>query len=473
MFDGVQEHEVPQRVAFDREQEGVAAALQALEQVGAAETHQAPAGARQVVQHPGFGRRRRRAGRRRHVVAETVARKLQAVDGVDHVVGEQPGVLRVDGEAQRAGRPRREVRARAVLEGQVAAAVGRVRGGVVFLHEAARAADEEQAHQVAPVVGVLRLLEGGQRPHRRLVAAHELRLAHLPQQAFGADADVGALGHEQAQLARQVQVRLVVGGRRQQDALAVVLPDVLLNRAVAPAPAVPQVVALVDQHQAVAAQVGQFLKHPAHRQDAGAHPVPLPVVLPHGDEVPGAEDQRLQPVVVLEHPRQRGGHEGLAQADDVADDHAAPPVQVVRGDLHGGGLEVEEPGAEVPGDAEPGQPGPRLLRQVVRHLDVDVMRRNRFLPRPAPPDDRGQLVRHVDAPAVVPALLEPRRELFARVVVEHVDVELALTGQPGLREVAAAQIPHRRIGRVRPEQQVKLGVQGMAEKQLHHDLPRP
>ena len=122
VFDGVQEHEVPQHVAFDREQEGVAAALQALEQVGAAEPHQAPAGARQVVQHPGFGRRRRRAGRRRHVVAEAVARKLQAVDGVDHVVGEQPGVLRVDGEAERAGRPRREVRAPAVFEGQVAAA---------------------------------------------------------------------------------------------------------------------------------------------------------------------------------------------------------------------------------------------------------------------------------------------------------------------------------------------------------------
>ena len=231
--------------------------------------------------------------------------------------------------------------------------------------------------------------------------------------------------------------------------------------------------ALVDQHQAVAAQVGQFPEHPAHRQHAGAHPVAFAVVLPHRDEVPGAEDQRLQPVVVLEHPRQRGGHEGLAQADDVADDHAAPPVQVVRGDLHGGGLEVEEPVSEVPGNAELRQPGPRLLRQVVRHLDVDVMRRDRFLPRPAPPDDRGQLVRYVDAPAVVPALLEPRRELFAGVVVEHVDVELALTGQPGLREVAAAQIPDHRVGRVGPEQQVELGVQRMPEKQLHHDLPRP
>ena len=258
------------------------------------------------------------------------------------------------------------------------------------------------------------------------MAPHEFRLAHFPQETFGPDAQILGLGNEQAQLVGQVQIRLVVRRRRQQDATALVLPDVLLNRAVAPALTVPQVVALVDQHQAVAAQVRQICEHPAHRQHTGAHPVPLAVVLPHGDEVLRADDQRLQPVVVLEHARQRGGHEGLAQPDDVADEHAAPLVQVMRGDLHGRRLEVEKLVAEVPGNAKLGQAGSRLLRQVVGDLDVDVMGRNQLLSCPALLDDCGQLVRDVDAPAVVPTLLEPGDEFLAGVAVEHVDVELTL-----------------------------------------------
>ena len=55
-------------------------------------------------------------------------------------------------------------------------------------------------------------------------------------------------GDEQPQLVRKVEVGLVVGRRREQDALAVVLLDVLLDGAVALALAVAQVVALVDQH---------------------------------------------------------------------------------------------------------------------------------------------------------------------------------------------------------------------------------
>ena len=305
------------------------------------------------------------------------------------------------------------------------------------------------------------------------MAPHEFRFAHLPQETLGSNAQILVLGNEQAQLVGQVRIGLVVRRRRQQDAPALVLPDVLLNRAVSLALTVPQVVALVDQHQAVAAQVRQIREHAAHRQHAGAHPVPFAVVLPHGDEVLRADDQRLQPVVVLEHARERGGHEGLAQPDDVADEHAAPLVQMMRGDLHGRRLEVEKLVAEVARNAKLGQAGPRLLRQVVGDLDVDVMGRNQSLARPALLDDRGELVRDVDAPTAVPAVLEPAGELLAGVLIEHVHVELALKRQSGLREVAAAQVRHRGADQVRAEQQIEPGMEGMPEKEPDHHLPCP
>ena len=55
------------------------------------------------------------------------------------------------------------------------------------------------------------------------------------QQPLRADAEVLVLRHEQAQLVGEVEVGLVVGRGREQDALALVLLDVLADGAVAPA----------------------------------------------------------------------------------------------------------------------------------------------------------------------------------------------------------------------------------------------
>ena len=57
-------------------------------------------------------------------------------------------------------------------------------------------------------------------------------------------------------------------------------------------------------------------------------------------------------MIVFKYTCQRGCHERLAQPDDVADEDAATLVQVVRGDLHGRGLEIEKFVAEVLGDAK-------------------------------------------------------------------------------------------------------------------------
>ena len=114
LLDGVQEDEVPQDVPFDGQDEGMAAALQPLEEIGAAEAHEARAGAGQVGQHLGFVGRGRLVGRRFLVVAQTVARQRQVVDRVDHIVGKEAGVLvvwvlLVDLELDGLGNARREV----------------------------------------------------------------------------------------------------------------------------------------------------------------------------------------------------------------------------------------------------------------------------------------------------------------------------------------------------------------------------
>ncbi len=168
-------------------------------------------------------------------------------------------------------------------------------------------------------------------------------------------------------------------------------------------------------------------------------------------------------VIILEDPRERRGHERLAEADHIADDDAAALVEMVRGDLDGGLLELEKRVAEVAGNAELGQPGAGLLRQVIGHLDVDVVGRNRLRPRPTGVDDLDKFFGDVDAEAVVPAVLKPLGELVAGIVVEHVDVEFALLRQAGERQVAAAQVADGWVQRVGAEVQIQLGVEVMPQ----------
>ena len=67
----------------------------------------------------------------------------------------------------------------------------------------------------------------------------------------------------------------------------------------------------------------------------------LAVVLPHGHKVLRANDERFQVVVVLKDTGDGGRHEGLAQTDHVADEHAVAFVQMMGRDLDRGDLEIE------------------------------------------------------------------------------------------------------------------------------------
>ena len=97
-------------------------------------------------------------------------------------------------------------------------------------------------------------------------------------------------GHEQPQLVRKVEVGLVVGRRRKQDAAAFVFRDILLDRAIAASLAVAQVVALVDQHDAIAAKSGSSRVTRVTDSTFATQPVLGDVVLPHLHEVLRADD---------------------------------------------------------------------------------------------------------------------------------------------------------------------------------------
>ena len=84
-------------------------------------------------------------------------------------------------------------------------------------------------------------------------------------------------------------------------------------------------------------------------------------------------------MIVLEDTGQGGGHQRLAETDHVADEDAAALVQMVGGDLDGLDLELEQLVAEVTRDAELRDAGASLLGQVVGHLDVDVVGRERLV----------------------------------------------------------------------------------------------
>jgi len=194
------------------------------------------------------------------------------------------------------------------------------------------------------------------------------------------------------------------------------------------------------------------------------------IVFPHRNEVLGADDERFSVVIVLEHLGQSGGHHRLAQADHIADQHTAALVQVVRGNLDGSNLEVEQRFAKNRRDTEFRKACTRFLSKVECHLEVDMIGRHQTLTRPALVDDVGQFLGNIDAPTVAPAIFKPIDQLVAGIVLQHIDVQFPLLGQARKREVRATQKAGDRVVGILPMQQIELGVQGVAQIHLDDQL---
>ena len=140
------------------------------------------------------------------------------------------------------------------------------------------------------------------------MAPDKFRLAKVPQLPLRADAQVFVLRYEKAELVGKVQISLVVGGRREQDALAFVLLDVFLDGAVTLPFMVAEIVALVNHDEAESAEIGHLAENLADRHDPRPQPVLVAVVLPHTNKILGAEDESLQALIVFKDPGESGSH---------------------------------------------------------------------------------------------------------------------------------------------------------------------
>lgn len=149
-------------------------------------------------------------------------------------------------------------------------------------------------------------------------------------------------------------------------------------------------------------------------------PIFLAIIVPHLDQVLGTDDQRIEPIVVVKDSRQCGGHQRLAQTNYIADQHAVALVDMMRRNFDCRRLKLEEFVAELAWNSELGNARARLLREMVRHVHIDMVRRNRFLARPRLLDDFHQLFRNVQAPMLTKFLRESLSQAQRGLVVNLV-----------------------------------------------------
>ena len=117
----------------------------------------------------------------------------------------------------------------------------------------------------------------------------------------------------------KIEVGFIVRRCGEQDDAAIVLVNVFLNRAIAFSLSVSQVMAFVNENEAIPPKVRQILDDAAQRKHSPAQVIVLTIRFPHCDEVLGTNDERFNAIVVFKNARQRGAHHRLAESDDIAD----------------------------------------------------------------------------------------------------------------------------------------------------------
>ena len=133
-------------------------------------------------------------------------------------------------------------------------------------------------------------------------------------------------------------------------------------------------------------------------------------------------------------------------------------------------LELKKLVPEILRDAIPNDPLPRLLREVIGHFDVYMMRRNWLGPCPALINDVRNFVGNIKTPFVAPSVVKPFGELLSGIAVRHIHVQLALLGQTRKREIAATQVAIDRTHRIVPKEQVKFRVKRVTKVQFNNHL---
>src|SRR6266481_7257379 len=181
------------------------------------------------------------------VVCQAVARESQSVDGMNDIVGIQAcvrvvRVILVIGKSNRLGNPVGEIEPVAAVESKVFPPPLLIVQSVVRFDETPCTPNKVQPHQVSPIIRVLALLKCGEGIYGALMTPDKFGFSQFPKVAFRSNAEIQVGGNEKLKLRRQINVRLIVRGRRKQNAFARILVDILLDGAESLALSISEVV---------------------------------------------------------------------------------------------------------------------------------------------------------------------------------------------------------------------------------------
>ena len=139
-----------------------------------------------------------------------------------------------------------------ILKLQVLTSVLGVGLGIVVFDEGTGTANQKKFHQFLPVLLTLTALKCLDTPNEVFVLLSKLALTtNLADVGFGTNAQIGVIIDEQAQLAAQILVLLVIGCSRQQQHLAILFLNKVSDVAIACALTVTKIVAFIDNNQFV------------------------------------------------------------------------------------------------------------------------------------------------------------------------------------------------------------------------------
>ncbi len=113
-----------------------------------------------------------------------------------------------------------------------------------------------------------------------------------------------------------------------------------------------------------------------------------------------------------------------------------------------------------------GQTRSSFPRQVPNDFEINVVRKHEPLGSPRFFDGSCKILRYIEGKSVIPAIIEPARELLACIDFHDVDVEFALVFETGTREVAAAEKTNVRVDGVFSVDEVEFGVETLTEMEL-------
>lgn len=112
-----------------------------------------------------------------------------------------------------------------------------------------------------------------------------------------------------------------------------------------------------------------------------------------------------------------------------------------------------------------------LFAEMVGNFEIDMIRWNQFLCRPAFVYGFDKFIGNLNAETVVPAVIEPFVELLSLVTVTKLGIKFSLLGKTGISEVATA---HYRLNGIRAiigtMCQIQFGMKRLTDRKFYYHL---